>query len=221
MEQTHQRMTVVLMAIGVSVTALVFLFVIYMMPKRPQTTTENTVYGSPTEMPIETEALPTDVASPSADTDVPVPVGWQQYQNPAFGFSLYYPADIQIADRGPEGIQAFKLGPTQKGQTEMYDGINVSIKTGSRTGDLMTFVQSEQTRIKTEPSTIEVGEISQRTIGPYTGYQFTVRTIGDGTYLYLPKGPDGYYRVVDGTLDPSNAGFAAIVKTMISTLKSL
>lgn len=221
MEETHKRMTIILMAIGVSVTALVFLFVIYMVPKQSSTVTQNGTYGTPTQMPVETEALPTDVASPSAETEVPVPVGWQQYQNPAFGFSMYYPADVQIADRGPEGIQAFEQGPTQKGQTEMYDGINVSIKTGSRTGDLMTFVQSEQTRIKTEPSTIEVGEITQRTIGPYTGYQFTVRTIGDGTYVYLPKGDDGYYRVVDGTLDPSNVGFATTVETMISTLKSL
>lgn len=172
------------------------------------------------QTPVTSQNIaPTTVILPSID--VSVPENWVPFTSQQYGFSIQYPLDVTHQSTS-EGERFYKLGDTQSTGTELYDGISVMIKSGDLGGQtLADFVRKKHADTKNDQLQPEVGEIKQVSIAGLAGFSFRVRSIGDGTFIYLPKGSDGYLELVNGTVEPANREqtFQKIVDQMLSTLK--
>lgn len=199
-------------AFGAIATAAVIGFV--MVASSRQNSLEN-------ENNMITVSAPPDAPHISTTSIAPIqpaaPLGWKQYESPRYGFLIYHPPDVEVIDRGTEGIHFLKKGPTQAGETELYDGLAVFISAGTQTGGLESIAKQEHTKLENEPTTSEISAVIPRKVGDITGYEFTIRSVGERTYLFLPK-ENGYFKVVDSTADPTGAGFKETADTMLTTL---
>lgn len=171
---------------------------------------------TPTLIPDITETLP----SVSPTQTVQIPDNWQTYTSDEHGFTIQYPPDVDVEQRQVGGIQFIKYGPTQTEGTEVFDAISVVIDTGILGGvSLREYVDMRQQESDNEPIVESVSTVEQVTVGEYSGYQYTIVGLGEFTYIYLPKGENSYVQITNGTVDPTDQGFAETVELMLSTLQ--
>ena len=157
---------------------------------------------------------PTPTATPDPTA------GWQTYLNNEIGFSIKHPSDLEPKEDEVSKIVTFvKFGPTQKEDTEFYDGISMSIKAGNLGGKtLKEFVDSVG---KGDPTSEVVSGPEMVNIAGVSGYKLTIRGLGEFDYYYFQKGADGYIEIVDNSQDPAKQGFIEIVTQMLESLKIL
>jgi hypothetical protein len=148
-----------------------------------------------------------------------VPEGWQTYRSEEHGFSIMHPTDIDVEQRAREAVRFFKVGPSQVEGTEVFDAISLTFNSGSTEGEsLRDFVEARHNEVKSEPVTESVSDIEPVNVSSYSGYQFTVVSLGEFTHIYLPKGESEYLHIINSTVDPTGQGFDETVETMFSTL---
>lgn len=172
----------------------------------PQPTPSPAVTPLPTPTP---ESTPTP--EPTAD--------WKTHTNTKCGFSIKYPDELTVDEA--RGCVHFSLwGPTQKTDTEFYDGISLlfdSGQLGNKT--LKELVEEEADEFKV------VGEVlispAETTIAGVAGYTVKASGLGVFTYFYVSHKPGIYLEIVDSTVDPTGKGFQKTVDLMLSTLKFL
>lgn len=133
------------------------------------------------------------------------------------GFSMKYPSEVTQSEK--DGYVTFtQWGPTQKDQTEFYDGINILIKTGSLNGQTLTdYVNKEVENSKQNGDILEYPKTAN--IAGVSGLQYKASGLGSFTYYYVPIKNDNFLQIIDGTNDPTNVGFAKTVAVMLSTLQ--
>lgn len=179
------------------------------------------VIPTPAGQQQTTAATPTNLPpSPPSDI-VTVPQDWKTVTSQTYGFSLSHPSDV-THDTISEGERFYKLGPSQKGQTEMYDGINLLIKSGNLEGkSFAVLTQEKYTAAQREPAHSQVGPKTPITIATIQGVSFRVSGLGDWTAIYLPKGKDQYLEIINGTVEPTNREpiLQKTVDIMLSSLK--
>lgn len=174
----------------------------------------------PTPSPVVTP-LPTPSPEPTPEsTPTPEPtVDWKTHTNSKCGFSIKYPDELTVDET--RGCVHFSLwGPTQKTETEFFDGISLlfdSDQLGNKT--LKELAEEEAAMFQ------DVGEVlippTQTTIAGVSGYTFKASGLGVFTYFYLSPKPGVYLEIVDSTVDPTGKGFQKTVDLMLSTLKLL
>lgn len=169
-------------------------------------------------------------ASPSPFVTAPNPVpalspAWKTYAVYDV-FSVQYPEDAEIRDIG-NGVVITKYGATQKSQTELYDGISLTI----------TFSMYEANETPTEHTTIKdvaqgelelskknadiIEDLKPVTVGSLSGY--TYLTQGLGRFRHYILGTNLNTRViyvVDGTTDPNNQGYNTISSRIINSIQT-
>lgn len=162
------------------------------------------------------------VSTPSQATPPPATPGptasWMTYQSSEHQFSLMHPPEIS-PEAIEDGIVYLSLwGPTQREDTEFYDGISLSFNSGSLEGeDLRSFVDAKLAEMR---ETAEIKEeVQETTLDSLSGYKFTAEGLGVFTYYYLQRGEDSYLEIVDGTVDPTGEGFAEVVELILSSLE--
>jgi hypothetical protein len=166
----------------------------------------------------EVTVVPTPTLVPSPTVD---PLSnWETFTSSESGFVIKHPVDVKVSVHQEAGklITVFsKTGPTQKEGTEFYDGISLALQSselGSQT--LTEFVNKEVAEMqKTGNLTKPPLPIS---VSGVNGITFEIQSMGTFTYIYLPDG-GGYMKITDGTVDPTNKGFAETVQQMLSTIR--
>lgn len=197
------------------IVASLILFGAALVIARSQTNTTNGTQSIPSS------TAPTNIVLPSID--VSVPGNWVPFTSEKYGFFIRYPLDVNHQTT-QEGEQFYKLGPSQSQGTELYDGISVGIKSGSISGkSFEDFVKQKHIDMKNDPLQPQVGDINQVAIGGIQGFSFRVSSIGDSTFIYLPKGEREYFEIINGTVEPTNREqtFQKTVEQMLSTLKAI
>ncbi len=164
---------------------------------------------------------PTTTTSSSSD----LLAGGSSYLDSKNVYSFLYPNDYTI-DQMNEGryTRISKKGATQKGQTEMYDGVIIvfeSLDLGSKS--LSEWVDS---RIKesTSDGTSKVTKPKKGiTINNYPGFTYTIRSLGESEYYVVQKDKNSKFAVSITTLvaDPENVGYQKEVERIFSTLQLL
>lgn len=162
----------------------------------PSPTPAPTVTPEPTAMPTE---------------------GWETFQSED-GWAIRYPEGVKVTENAVVSFMMF--GPTQKEGTEFYDGISLTIRSGSLGGiTLKAFVDDKVEEI-------EGDAVSEVTAGPtlaeiadLSGYRLTATGLGTFEYYYLPLGESRYLEIVDGSQDPAGEGYKETVETMLDTMQ--
>lgn len=147
------------------------------------------------------------------------------YTHPNGGYTFKYPSEYTLDSEGDnEYIRIYKIGETQTGQTEMYDGVLLvfeTIELGNQ-----TLEQWVDTRIQdsTADGMLEVTVPKQSTsLGEYPAFTYTTRGLGEAAYVVAQKDSSSSTAILVSALvsDPASAGFQAEVDAILATLTIL
>lgn len=161
---------------------------------------------SPSQIPNSTPESSVEAAS------------WTLYLDQDRGFSVKHPLNLK-PEEYPDGTVAFLLfGPTQKTETEFYDGISLnfmSIKTDKKT--ILDFVNEER-NLLLDIYGDNISDISTVNINAYKAYTFSDNF---AKYIYLPQTNSQVLQIVDLSADPENMGYEEISNQIVQSLKIL
>lgn len=143
---------------------------------------------------------------------------WKKFLSEKIGFKISYPAEVTLKEVEDGSVNLSVWGPTQREQTEFYDGININIRSGQLNGrTLMQIADSEVENAK------DYGEVliypKAITINGREGVTLKTRGLGEFTYIYLPSSNNKYIVITDGTNDPTNKGYAEMVGKILGSLE--
>ena len=147
----------------------------------------------------------------------------KSYLNPQGLFSFLYPKDYIQDLQGEKIVRIYKKGPTQKGQTEMYDGVILTLEPITIDKDLNSWVE-DYIHNQTQDGTSQlVEEKSELSINNYPGYTFKLRGLGESEYYVLQKDTASKNALVITMMvaDPTKQGFQEEVNNIISTIQLL
>lgn len=146
-----------------------------------------------------------------------VPSDWEVYTNPDIGFSIKYDPDLKISQRAKQDISLYMYGPTQKGETEMYDGLTLSFRRAQFTGSIDDYVQKEMGQFSA------IGQITTPlhdiTINNTPAKSFSASGVGDYTVIFVPLDDTSVIEVAYIDPDPGSLGFQKDIDLMLSTFE--
>ncbi len=151
--------------------------------------------------------------------------GGSSYTDPNNVYVFLYPSDYKL-DTQNDGryTRIYKTGPTQKGQTEIYDGVLLVFETITLNGaTLQEWVDNSiLSATKDGTSTVTV-PAKGVTISSYSGFTYSMHGLGETKYYVLQKDSRSTNAVLIATLvsDPQNVGFQKDVDKILSTLEIL
>jgi len=163
----------------------------------PKTATDPTLKATPA---IE------DIADPTAD--------WETYSNEIY--QIKYPKDIKLK-QAENSISLTKMGPSQKEDTEFYDGISLSF-TVLPLGEL-TLEEYVDKQLKEGMELFDVIEgKKEASINNIPGFGYAVQGLGIHKYLLVQRS-DQVIIIGDNTQDPADQGFAKTVDEILKTFQ--
>jgi hypothetical protein len=145
---------------------------------------------------------------------------WKTYVSSESGFMLKHPSQVAVSvhrETAEAVTTVFTLvGPTQRENTEFFDGISLQFTTGEL-GDktLEALVTDKANDVKAHAAITK--DVALVSVSGINGYSFAAEGVGNITYIYLPDG-GAYIQIADLTEDPTNQGFKQIVSDMLATL---
>lgn len=146
---------------------------------------------------------------------------WKEYKQNEF--SLKYPQEMTLTKVGDGTIQLLLPGPTQKKQTEFYDGISATITIASLGKKTLKQVVDEETagRPIADHSPGEQGSVTPVTIinlAGVEGYSYIGYGLGAFRQIYLPYKTKYIHIGYSWDTDPQKKGYEKIMEKILSTL---
>jgi len=137
-----------------------------------------------------------------------------------FATDLYvinYPKDMKAEKMNPTSSRIYKSGPTQKGQTEMYDGIIITIETitNSTNQTLGVFAdiksKEDHAEIVERPKNISLNGIST--------IKYRLRGLGEyDNYILESKDKAAFIHIVVLAEHPTKAGFKQLAIEIVNSI---
>lgn len=149
---------------------------------------------------------------------------WRAYDNVTNGLSLTFPSEFELDEnRGGGAFRILFAGPTQKDQTELYDGIGLTFSSGVMNNkalkEIVNLAVADKIKNPVNPGNPIIEYPREITYGNLNGYQYKTQELGEYTIIYLTDGSQKYIRIIKITDDPTNKGFEKMVDKILATLK--
>ena len=152
-------------------------------------------------------------------------IGGNSFSDPKGVFVFLYPTDYKMDTEGDgQYTRITKIGATQKGQTELYDGViavfeSIELKN-------QTLEQIVDTNIENSTKDGLVKVISPKnaiTMNGYPGFTYTTEGLGAATYYYLQKNASSPFALVVTTavFDPEKKDYQTELDDTLSTIEIL
>lgn len=161
---------------------------------------------------------PTYSIVPSLIPTVNITANWLTYSNENVAFTFKYPKEISLKEE--DVIHLSLWGPTQKKDTEFYDGISLTFSFPFKIENtsLKDYVDSKIEESKQISEIIKPRE--EITINEINGYTYTEQGLGIFQSIYLQSpGIVWTVEIINGTNDPTGQGFKQTVDKILSTFK--
>lgn len=146
-----------------------------------------------------------------------IPEGWKLYSNDEIGFSMYYDGSLTLQEDTKDDVRFYKQGPTQRGQTEMYDGLIVSVRKVSVLNGGQVYIDDQIEQYK------NVGNITvplhESKLNGISVKEYSASGLGDATIIFVPIDDRALLEVSCMAPDPTNAGFQKTIDLMFSTFE--
>jgi hypothetical protein len=150
--------------------------------------------------------------------------GGSSYRDPQGVYVFLYPAEYKLDTQDKQHARIYKIGTTQKGQTEIYDGVIVVFEAVNLEGQTLSNWVDNYLRTATTDGALDIVEPKKATTqNNYSGFTYSIRGQGIAKYYVLQKDSKSNYAVIVTTSvnDPQNAGFQKEVDKILSTLEIL
>lgn len=150
--------------------------------------------------------------------------GGSSYSDTQAVYTILYPADYILDTKDTQHTRIYKTGATQKGQTEIYDGVVIVIETIELQGKTMQeWVDDYLKQTTSDGTSVVVKSKKSIVFNNYPGFTYAVRGQGEATTYVLQKNSASNYAVVITTMvsDPENVGYQTEVDKTLSTIDIL
>ncbi len=151
--------------------------------------------------------------------------GGNSYLDPKGVFSVLYPNDYkQDVDGNGTHIRFYKTGATQRGQTEIYDGVLLVFEDVNLGNQKLSAYVDQRIKDSTADGTLQVQkQKTSTTINNYPAYTYTARGFGEATYYVVQKDPTSKNAVVIAASvnDPQQKNYQKEVDSTLATLQLL
>jgi hypothetical protein len=192
--------------------------------------TDMVVTPSPTPAPIVMEKNPTTpppakremeqeilVQSPTPTVDPTE--NWETYNHKTVGYSIKYPNDVEIKEREASLIHFLKLGPTQRPETELFDGLSISIDPREIAASAIEYANGQVKNPVFGPNDI-IEKPRSTTVNGYPAATYTTSALGiHRTTVIQNNDKNMLYIITDSSVDPTKQGFLETANQIISTFK--
>jgi hypothetical protein len=140
-------------------------------------------------------------------------------------YSIRYPNDFQL-DTLPDNnaIRLTKIGKTQQGETELYDGVTIQIETNELNGRMLSDWVDETIERSTDNGVSAIVEPKNPiSINGYQGFAYTVEGLGVFNHRIIQKNETSNYAVTIVTTvnDPEDNGYEFEVDSILLSLNML
>lgn len=139
---------------------------------------------------------------------------WKIYEDINNKFSFKYPPDLSPKIYDDKSVVIEKWGPTQKEDTEFYDGLSISFTIYPLEGK--TFAETVMSN-RQGSEEVSGEKISEPTKIITSGFEGLTYEVMGHHYFFYPIGDSNYLFVTNMTNDPTNAGFTEIAEQILST----
>lgn len=140
-------------------------------------------------------------------------------------FTFSYPEGYTLDEMPtPELVRVFKVGPTQTGQTEMYDGVIVNFELVNLGGQTLQQWVEAQLDAATQDGTVTVVTApTPTTVNGFPAISYTTQSLGSFETVVVQNNAASSQAVSVTSLvaDPTNAGFQAEADAIIQSLQLL
>jgi len=163
---------------------------------------------------------PTEQPSDELTYEQDLMLDWKTYSTSTYLFK--YPSDIELKEHGASTVALSKWGPTQKADTEFYDGISLIFNPREIPNTtLEDHIQEQVDGI----IMLGLGEIMSGpdpiTINNYSGLTYTTKGLGINKTIVVQADNGTTMEITDSTVDPGNLGFVDTVNQILSTFEFL
>jgi hypothetical protein len=165
---------------------------------------------------------PGDTPTPTIDVRG-IKVGNTSYKDAEGIYTFSYPLDYKLSDQTDgKQIRVYKTGPTQQGQTEMYDGVILVFETVDLSGQTLSKWVDGHIKTTTADGTSKLSSPKKMiTIKGYPGFRYGIHGLGDFTEYVLQKDNKSNHAVIISVMvaDPQKIGFQKEVDKILSTFE--
>jgi hypothetical protein len=174
--------------------------------------------GAPPLSTPSSERMPSETGTPLPESStMQVPEGWLPYQQTEMGLSFRYDPTFTVSADTADLVRLYKWGPTQKGQTEMYDGMLVTFHQVTYSGDFESYVKQRMQALQTSETVMPVAQPYSFRGVPAQRYDGSA---SDGTtYIFVPRGLGSVLEISTLVLDPGKLGFQGVVDSILQTVQ--
>ncbi len=162
---------------------------------------------------------------PSPQSGSPLPSGIQRYEDPQGAYTFTYSSTYTLdAQNEGEQVRITRLGPTQQGQTEIYDGVVMVFEAVDLGSTPLTAWVDKRIAESTNDGTVEVTKKKTKTtLGKYDGFQYTTRGLGEFTNYVIQKDTTSTKALEITVLqtDPQKIGFDLEVQEVLASIDLL
>lgn len=173
-------------------------------------------HGKPNSPQPTTPCLENPTTPTSTTTPTKTSINLKDYTNTKMGFSTKLPQDTEIKENLDGTISFYRWGPTQKTQTELYDGYSINIDQASLgvNKNLKSLIEAdiEQKKEQLSPDFKIVAPISAK----LNGFTYTaLDAFGEVVYYYLPQANNKFLLISVISKDPGKLNFEKTVGDII------
>jgi hypothetical protein len=149
--------------------------------------------------------------------------GGSSYKDPTDVYGFLYPTDYAIdMQNNGKYTRLVKIGETQKGQTELYDGNIMVFESIELNGQSLTGWVDARIKENTADGTVElINPKTPFTVNGYPGFTYTTRGLGAATNVILQKDASSSHAlsITTSVSDPQQKGYQDEVNAIIATIE--
>lgn len=143
---------------------------------------------------------------------------WKEYSTSTYSFK--YPPDMILTEGDASHAKVVKLGPTQKAQTEVYDGILINFQPYELPGVSTSTYAKNVIQKELGPDGKIVEEVTDTELNGLPASTFTIESLGTFTFYVVQDEKEIMLAVISYTApDPEDSGHQAIVDQILSTFE--
>lgn len=171
----------------------------------------NTVKNDQTTTKPSPTSIVEDIIPDGKSMNDMMMAGGSSYSDPAGLFTFLYPNDYTFdTQNNGQVVRVYKKGPTQQGQTEMYDGIIVTFEKIDLKQKSLSDWLDQEIQTMNDNGVSEVTQPKKAiTLNGFSGYSYAARGLGVYTFYVIQKdahSPNAI-RISRMVSDPTNVGF--------------
>lgn len=151
--------------------------------------------------------------------------GGSSYLDPQGVFSFLYPNSYtQDLQNDGKMVRVYMRGATQKGQTEMYDGVIVLYEGINLKNVTLSEYIDAQLKNMTADGTMTITQPKKAlTLNSYPGFTYSAQGLGEATHYLIQKDKNSPYAVeiTTSVMDPEKVGYQEEVNAILAKTQIL